>query len=274
MGEIRDEDDDHGVGDWLGLIASTEHDPRLRSVAERLREAGPPPVPGQVTHSFVILDTDIGRDVDDAIAVAAAAATVPELALVITCDEYGGQRARFARHLLDLLGRRDVPVVAGADLGNSRFFCVDGLISEHVPDQPSDLEEAVETVSAAASLPVRWVGMDPMSNLARLADTRPDLLARMEVTQMGGALRYRDPTRAEHNFRLDPDAARHAMAAVPAPSWSSRTPRSPPSWPSTRPHRSTPRSALPTPQPGPGCCTPTSIAGSSVSTRPPSNTTR
>lgn len=217
MGEIRDEDDDYGVGDWLGLIASTERDPRLRSMAERLLEAGPPPVPGQVTHSFVILDTDIGGDADDAIAVAVAAVTVPELALVVTCDEYGGHRARFARHLLDLLGRRDVGVVAGADLGNSRYFCVDGLVPGHVPGQPSGLEEAVEGVCVRGSLPVRWVGMGPMSNLARLARTRPDLLARLEVTQMGGALRYRDPTRAEHNFRLDPDAARRAIAAVRTP---------------------------------------------------------
>jgi hypothetical protein len=40
---------------------------------------------------------------------------VPELSLVLTSDERGGERARFARHLLNLLGRPEVPVVAGAE---------------------------------------------------------------------------------------------------------------------------------------------------------------
>jgi inosine-uridine nucleoside N-ribohydrolase len=32
---------------------------------------------------------------------------------------------------------------------------------------------------------------------------------------MGGALNYRDPSRAEHNFRLDPAAARAMLATLP-----------------------------------------------------------
>ncbi|MFI5695002.1 hypothetical protein ACIA58_24320 [Kribbella sp. NPDC051586] len=32
-------------------------------------------------------------------------------------------------------------------------------------------------------------------------------MSRLVVTQMGGAINYRDPTRAEHNFRVDPEAA-------------------------------------------------------------------
>ena len=69
----------------------------------------------------MIIDTDVGGDSDDAIALATAAFAVPELALVITTDEYGGQRARFARHFLDLLGRDDIAVVTGADLGKRRI---------------------------------------------------------------------------------------------------------------------------------------------------------
>jgi inosine-uridine nucleoside N-ribohydrolase len=185
--------------------------------AEALRAAGPPPIPGAPAHSFVVIDTDIGGDADDAIAVATAALWLPELALVITSDECGGQRARFARHLLDLLGRQDVPVVAGIDLGNRKYFCVEDLIPDRVPRQPTDLIEHLERTCATATLPVRWIGMGPLSNLAYLARKRPDLARRLEVTQMGGALRYRDPTRAGHNFRLDPDAAHHMLAAIHQP---------------------------------------------------------
>jgi hypothetical protein len=77
----------------------------------------------------VIIDTDIGGDPDDAIALVLAARRLPELALVVTCDELGGERARFARHLLDLLGRGDVPVVAGADV----TFTDERAIDENAP---------------------------------------------------------------------------------------------------------------------------------------------
>ena len=57
-----------------------------------------------MTESPMIIDTDIGGDPDDTVAVVAAARSVPELALVVTSDEYSGERARFVRHLLDVAG--------------------------------------------------------------------------------------------------------------------------------------------------------------------------
>lgn len=56
--------------------------------------------------------------------------------------------------------------------------------------------------------------MGPLTNLAQLVDTAPDLAARLRVTQMGGALNYRHPDRAEHNIRLDVPAAHRVLAAV------------------------------------------------------------
>ena len=57
------------------------------------------------------------------------------------------------------------------------------------------------------------MGIGPMSNLADLLAAHPDLAPNLEVTLMGGALRYRHPDRAEHNIRLDVDAARSVLAA-------------------------------------------------------------
>lgn len=155
----------------------------------------------------MIIDTDIGGDPDDAIALAIAARSAPQLALVITCDEHDGDRARFARYLLDLLDRRDVPVIAGRSLGPTRYFAIDGLIPDEVPSQPTEVVDAVVELSRHAAEPVRWLGIGPLSNLAAVFAAQADVAARLTVTQMGGALRYRDPTRAEHNFRLDAPAA-------------------------------------------------------------------
>jgi len=162
----------------------------------------------------VILDTDIGGDADDALAVAASARLLPDLAAVVTGDEVAGQRARFARHLLDLLDRTDVVTVAGADLGNVCYFVVDGLVPDDVPAQRAAVVDAVREVCARTDGPVRWVGMGPLTNLARVVREAPGLAARLQVAQMGGALRYRYPDRAEHNVHLDVSAAAEVFAAA------------------------------------------------------------
>jgi pyrimidine-specific ribonucleoside hydrolase len=207
MGEISD-DGETALEEWAAMVRFNESHPGLQAFADDLRAAGPPPSGlGELAASPVILDTDIGGDPDDAFAVAVAALAVPQLALVVTSDEIAGQRARFARHLLDLLGRPEVPVVAGQDLGNTRYFCVPDLVPDEVPDQPDDVMAAVDAVCGQTQGPVRWVGTGPASNLATVLTTRAHLAQRLRITQMGGALAYRDPTRAEHNFRLDPEAA-------------------------------------------------------------------
>lgn len=169
---------------------------------------------GDLRGTPVIIDTDIGGDVDDAIAVAVAARQVPELTLVTTADEMRGERARFARHLLDLLGRGDVATVAGDSPGESPYYCVEGFVPDSVPAQPVDVVAAVRRVCATTVGPVRWVGLAPLTNLARVVAEAPELARRLRVTQMGGALRYRDPESAEHNIHLDVAGAHAVLRAV------------------------------------------------------------
>ncbi|GAA0945341.1 hypothetical protein GCM10009554_40070 [Kribbella koreensis] len=192
-------------GEWMALAGLGESFEEFGEVADALIEGGPPPAvgPAAISRAPMIIDTDAGGDPDDAVALVAAARRVPELKLVITSDEFGGERARFVRHLLDVVGRADVKVVAGSDLGNSRLYFVDGLFPPDVPKQDGSVVAAVAEVCDATAGPIRWVGMGPLSNLATLQAERPELVARLVVTQMGGAIVYRDPSRAEHNFRVD-----------------------------------------------------------------------
>ena len=172
--------------------------------------------PPSLLETPLIIDTDAGGDPDDAIALVIAAAE-PTLALVVTSDELGGERARFVRHLLDLLGRSDVPVVAGSDLGNTRLNAIEDLVPPEVPAQPTDVLASVTRVCSATAGPVRWVGIGPASNLAMVLTERPDLADRLAISQVGGALRYRDPERADHNFRTDPQAAATMLARARLP---------------------------------------------------------
>lgn len=164
----------------------------------------------------LILDTDIGGCAGGAIALTIAALTVDNLALVITSDECAGQRARAARHLLDVCGRRDVLVVTGADLGNRDHCHVTGLVPAHVPSQP------VNTLDAIAATIVRhhhvsWVAIGPMTNLADLLDAYPELARRITLTLAGGTFTQLPAGRAEHHFARDSTAARTVLAAVRRP---------------------------------------------------------
>lgn len=170
------------------------------------------------TTTPLIIDTDIGDDPDDTVALVIAARTEPRLALVVTSDEREGARARFARQLLDLLGRSDVAVTAGLQVSREgpADLCVRDLIDERVANQPADVLGAVASVVEQTDGPVRWVGLGFLSNLAMLCERRPDLARRLVVTQMGGAL-DREPRRPEYNFGGDPPAARAALARIQQP---------------------------------------------------------
>jgi purine nucleosidase len=63
----------------------------------------------------IFIDTDIGTDVDDALALAATTLDA-QLLGVTTVHADASLRARIATRLLRLAGRPDVPVVAGASL--------------------------------------------------------------------------------------------------------------------------------------------------------------
>ncbi|MFE3188723.1 nucleoside hydrolase [Nocardia sp. NPDC059240] len=168
------------------------------------------PSAAELRETLLIVDTDVGGDPDDAVALVVAARR-PELALVLTSDEHGDRRARLARHLLDLLGRSDVPVVAGRDLGNEKYWAADGLVPEDVVLPGGDVVGAVRWVLTRAEGWVRWLGLGPMSNLADVVREIPDCAGRLVVTQMGGDLD--GVGRAEHNIRLDVDAAQTVLRA-------------------------------------------------------------
>ncbi|MDN2495968.1 hypothetical protein FHY52_04550 [Nocardia nova] len=149
------------------------------------------------------------------------AITDPQLALVVTVDEYpDGRRSKLARHLLDLLGRSDVRVVAGLSLGASGYWAADGLFPADIDLPHVELYDVMSELCGAGSKSVRCLRLGPLTDIARLliTDTHraaPLGLERLlRVTAMGGALQYRKPERAEHNWRMNPAAVQTVLAEV------------------------------------------------------------
>ncbi|RJO75093.1 nucleoside hydrolase [Nocardia panacis] len=155
----------------------------------------------------VIMDTDIGYDPDDAVALVVAARLVEEL-IVVTSDEVHGRRARYARALLDALDRPEVPVFAGIDLASDRFVVSDDEIRS-VPDQSTEFVDAVGRACESASSLVKWVGQGPWSNLVQVLAERPHVADLLEVTWQGGWLDsyHGGKHKTSHNLRTDVRAA-------------------------------------------------------------------
>ncbi len=162
----------------------------------------------------VILDADIGGEPDDAMALVIAARELPELTLVLTSDEMSGQRARFARLLLDAAGRPDIPVVAGRQLSATPCFFATGLTPGSVVAQPDDVAAAVRAACGRAGGAARWIGLGPLSNLAALLSRDPGLAERLFITQLTGTVNRGDHALPPRNFRLDPRAARQVLSAA------------------------------------------------------------
>lgn len=177
----------------------------------------------------VILDTDIGTDVDDCLALALLLGS-PEIALAgITCV-YGdvALRARMVRKLLALRGLGGVPILKGASepLLGLRPIYWEGQEGQGLLD-PSDAdggdgetEDAVDflirTVREAPE-EIHLLAIGPLTSVALALKRDPrfgrDLGA---LTIMGGALRGPKSLGlpyVEHNIRCDPEAAHVVLSS-------------------------------------------------------------
>ena len=176
----------------------------------------------------LILDTDIGTDVDDCLALALILGS-PELTLAgVTCV-YGdvALRARMVRQLLALHGTRAVPVLQGASdtlLGLRPIYWEghegQGLLEEAGDTPLADDEDAVDfIVRTAREEPgaLHLLAIGPLTNVALALKRAPRLVHDLAgVTIMGGVMRGPDRLDlpyVEHNIRCDPEAAQIVFAS-------------------------------------------------------------
>jgi purine nucleosidase len=176
----------------------------------------------------VLLDTDIGSDVDDALALGVLLAS-PELRLVgVTCvARVARRRAATAARLLGLAGRSDVPVFVGEDeavLRKERFVWreIEDRGLPDGPDAPIAPEPAPEAiVRLAREHPgLELVAIGPLTNLARALALDPRLPTRVAgLTVMGGHVRevrigrLRCEPGIDYNLCSDPEAAVSVLGA-------------------------------------------------------------
>ncbi|NLT42026.1 MAG: nucleoside hydrolase [Anaerolineae bacterium] len=171
----------------------------------------------------VWLDTDIGTDVDDAVALALALRS-PEIELVGVSSVYGdvALRSRMVAKLLRLAGRDDVPVYSGASEPLMRERPVywagwegEGLLEpgEKAPGaRPGHAANALIEATKARPGEITLLTVGPMTNAALAFALDPSLAQRLAgFVLMGGVARTGENglelPLAEHNLVCDPEAA-------------------------------------------------------------------
>src|SRR5687768_12452474 len=176
----------------------------------------------------VILDTDIGTDVDDCLALGVILGS-PELDLVgVTCV-YGDVdlRARMVQKLLRLRGVTGVPVITGArpPLLNKRAVYWAGhegvgLLEPGDEDLAATGDDAVEFIVRTAreqAGEIHLLAIGPLTNVALAILRDPNLGRNLAgLTIMGGSIRGPQSLHlpfVEHNIRCDPEAAQIVFAS-------------------------------------------------------------
>ncbi|MBI2944926.1 MAG: nucleoside hydrolase [Candidatus Wallbacteria bacterium] len=174
----------------------------------------------------VFLDTDIGSDVDDVLALLTILAT-PELELVGISTVHGesGARARIARRLLELAGRPDIRVGAGIGttlLRRKQPRDWSRELRQHLdaePRTPVSSEHGVDLmIQAARRHPgLKVLAIGPLTNVAVAILKDPELPKRIgQLMVVGGATHFPPVTergtifvdyKSEYNLNCDPDAA-------------------------------------------------------------------
>jgi inosine-uridine nucleoside N-ribohydrolase len=163
----------------------------------------------------IVLDTDIGTDIDDTWAIALALRS-PELTVELITTVAGDvdYRARVAAGLVD---DPDVRIARGLPAG------------DHVrPERPQPTladagrgatveDDGIGALVAACAEPVTIIAIGPLTNLAAALERDPTIASRARVVAMVGSVRvgYRGAPGAvaEYNAQVDVDAVRAVFNA-------------------------------------------------------------
>lgn len=135
------------------------------------------------------LDTDLGGDIDDLGALAMVLRWSGDLRLsgITTVGEINGKRAGYARYVLGLEGRDDVPVAAGADVCQGFYRYRLGLLPEErywpgpVPPSPNAWQEAVHLLKRSIEEGATIAAIGPSTNLYLLDRQHPGILAQARL---------------------------------------------------------------------------------------------
>ena len=171
------------------------------------------------------LDTDLGGDIDDLCALALLLRWNDlEFAGITTVAEANGRRAGYVHHVLELEGRADIPVVAGADVSQGfyryaelRYPDEQRYWSKPIAPSPNPVEDAIHLLKQSIEQGATIIAIGPFTNLYSLDLHYPGILKQANLFLMGG---YIYPIRSgfpqwgnemDWNIQVDVKSAKHVI---------------------------------------------------------------
>lgn len=172
----------------------------------------------------LILDTDIGSDIDDTFAlIMALNAPELDLRLVSTASGDTAYRAELTAAILTAAGREDIPVAVGlAQEWPASHRTQAGWLARQAGRPPAvkihadGVDVLIRTIRTAPA-PVTLLCIGPLTNIGAALAKAPDIAPRCRFMGMMGSIdkgyEGRPGTVAEYNIVTDPAAARAVFAA-------------------------------------------------------------
>ena len=170
----------------------------------------------------VILDTDIGDDIDDTWALAMLlGCPQTDLKLIVTSTNNTPGKARLVGKLLQYMGREDIPIGVGVKtsdkefaqqkwLGEWNWENYQGVVHE------DGVQALVDAINASPTPPV-LMAIGPLTNLAAALQRDPSIASKCRVVLMAGSI-YKDyggneGRSAEWNVVCDTPASQAVFSA-------------------------------------------------------------
>ena len=173
---------------------------------------------------LVILDTDIGDDIDDAFALALLLQS-PEARLLGVTTEFGDTelRARLVDRYLAAVLRREIPVEAGVSTQANNRFTQAAYAQQQAARKHGDAVAFLLQQIRAHPGAITLICIGPLFNVQAAIERDPATFRKLNrVVMMGGSV-YRgydggngatnQPPSAEWNIRCDPAGARALLAS-------------------------------------------------------------
>jgi inosine-uridine nucleoside N-ribohydrolase len=170
----------------------------------------------------VILDTDIGDDIDDTWALVLALKS-PELDVKLVVTDFGNteQRARIVARVLELAGRTDIPIGIGIkenDDPGPQAEWVKGYDLAKYPGRVhrDGVQALIDTVMASPE-PMTLIAIGPPPNLKAALEREPRIAGKLRLAGMYGSLHRgydgKPTPEPEWNVKASPAAARAVLTA-------------------------------------------------------------
>ncbi len=182
-------------------------------------------IPGKtLAKTPVILDTDIGDDIDDTWALALLLRS-PEFDLKLVTTTYGKAeyRAKIVAHLLTVAGRADVAIGLGAGgkegTGRQQPWIEGYKLSDYAGKVHDDGVAAMIDLIEKSPTPVTIISIGPLDTLAEALKRRPEIAAKADLVGMDGSVRVgynngpKNPPQPEWNVKANLPASQKVFSA-------------------------------------------------------------